>query len=232
MHLPNRKLTSVVIGLMLSCASAASAATLTTPLAGGNENDGVMFDITTGANALTLTSIGANIFGTASYQIYYTTGPINATITDPGVGSVTANPAAWTLLGTFNNVTGIGTLSSQPGGIVDFDITDLSLAANSTYGLYITQTVTNAGQGSGMRFTNAPIGSTVVSDSYLTISNSRGAAYAFNSISRNGRNFNGSLTYTIGAAVPEPATWGMMIMGFGMIGGAMRRRARNVSALA
>lgn len=32
-----------------------------------------------------------------------------------------------------------------------------------------------------------------------------------------------NLSYTIGA-VPEPATWAMMISGFGMIGGAMRRR--------
>ncbi len=28
------------------------------------------------------------------------------------------------------------------------------------------------------------------------------------------------------AAVPEPATWGMFILGFGLIGGAMRRRTR------
>lgn len=30
-------------------------------------------------------------------------------------------------------------------------------------------------------------------------------------------------------AVPEPATWGMMILGFGMIGGAVRRRNTKVS---
>lgn len=33
------------------------------------------------------------------------------------------------------------------------------------------------------------------------------------------------------AAVPEPATWAMMIAGFGMVGGAMRRRARNQKAV-
>lgn len=32
------------------------------------------------------------------------------------------------------------------------------------------------------------------------------------------------------AAVPEPATWGMMIAGFGFIGGAMRSRNRTVAA--
>ena len=29
------------------------------------------------------------------------------------------------------------------------------------------------------------------------------------------------------AAVPEPATWGLMIVGFGMVGAATRRRART-----
>ncbi len=34
-------------------------------------------------------------------------------------------------------------------------------------------------------------------------------------------------------AVPEPATWGMMLLGFGLVGSAMRRRtATRVSALA
>jgi hypothetical protein len=33
-------------------------------------------------------------------------------------------------------------------------------------------------------------------------------------------------TYAVGAAVPEPATWGLMILGFGMIGAAMRRRQK------
>lgn len=32
------------------------------------------------------------------------------------------------------------------------------------------------------------------------------------------------------AAVPEPATWGMMIFGFGMVGSALRRRRKSVTA--
>lgn len=30
-------------------------------------------------------------------------------------------------------------------------------------------------------------------------------------------------------AVPEPGTWGLMIVGFGIVGGAMRRRSTNVT---
>lgn len=41
--------------------------------------------------------------------------------------------------------------------------------------------------------------------------------------------------HTVGfnsAAVPEPATWGMLIFGFGMVGGALRRRAPMVATQA
>ena len=33
--------------------------------------------------------------------------------------------------------------------------------------------------------------------------------------------------FTVGSAVPEPATWAMMLIGFGGIGFSMRRRRRN-----
>ena len=41
--------------------------------------------------------------------------------------------------------------------------------------------------------------------------------------------FTGNATLTV-AAVPEPATWAMMLIGFGAMGVAMRRRARPVLA--
>ena len=44
-----------------------------------------------------------------------------------------------------------------------------------------------------------------------------------NGVSRGNGSYGGQLSFTPGA-VPEPATWGMMILGFGMVGGAMRRR--------
>uniref|UniRef100_UPI0035CA2869 PEPxxWA-CTERM sorting domain-containing protein n=1 Tax=uncultured Sphingomonas sp. TaxID=158754 RepID=UPI0035CA2869 len=42
----------------------------------------------------------------------------------------------------------------------------------------------------------------------------------------NGSTFTGQ---AFAPAVPEPATWGMMILGFGLIGGALRRRKSTVS---
>lgn len=41
----------------------------------------------------------------------------------------------------------------------------------------------------------------------------------------NSGNFNGTANLT---AVPEPATWGLMLLGFGAMGGMLRTRSRKV----
>jgi hypothetical protein len=38
-----------------------------------------------------------------------------------------------------------------------------------------------------------------------------------------------SANFSITSAVPEPGTWGMMLIGFGAVGYGMRRRRRNVA---
>jgi hypothetical protein len=49
--------------------------------------------------------------------------------------------------------------------------------------------------------------------------------YSLNFTGGNGSNFNGTANLT---AVPEPATWGLMLLGFGAMGGMLRTRARKV----
>lgn len=53
-------------------------------------------------------------------------------------------------------------------------------------------------------------------------------------IDKNGNYFNDStgINFSVTAAVPEPATWAMMILGFGVVGGTMRRRSSAKAALA
>jgi hypothetical protein len=41
--------------------------------------------------------------------------------------------------------------------------------------------------------------------------------------------YGGNLTFTPNSAVPEPATWAMMLMGFGAIGFGMRRRRKETA---
>ena len=47
-----------------------------------------------------------------------------------------------------------------------------------------------------------------------------------------GYQFNGTLTALNATPVPEPASWALMIAGFGAIGGLRRRRVRRASLLA
>jgi hypothetical protein len=37
---------------------------------------------------------------------------------------------------------------------------------------------------------------------------------------------------TLGLGLPEPATWAMMLLGFGAIGASLRRRRRRIAAAA
>ena len=41
--------------------------------------------------------------------------------------------------------------------------------------------------------------------------------------------FNGTITYDLSGGVPEPATWALLILGFGAVGGAMRRRSSTIA---
>ena len=44
-----------------------------------------------------------------------------------------------------------------------------------------------------------------------------------------GATYSGTINYRLTGAVPEPATWALMILGFGAVGAAMRRRKTNVT---
>jgi len=49
--------------------------------------------------------------------------------------------------------------------------------------------------------------------------------------SRGNGSYGGNLTFTPAAAVPEPATWAMMILGFGFVGFMMRSSRQKTSAV-
>lgn len=42
--------------------------------------------------------------------------------------------------------------------------------------------------------------------------------------------FGGNVAFTAASAVPEPGTWLMMLVGFGLLGGALRRKKQTVGA--
>ena len=50
-----------------------------------------------------------------------------------------------------------------------------------------------------------------------------------NGLSRGNGSYSGTIAFLSTAAVPEPATWAMMLGGFGLVGGAMRSARRRKS---
>ena len=55
-------------------------------------------------------------------------------------------------------------------------------------------------------------------------------ALAINGNNSGAGSLGGSITIRQATAVPEPATWAMMLIGFGAVGFAMRRRQKPVLA--
>ena len=77
-------------------------------------------------------------------------------------------------------------------------------------------------------------GGTFITEGGISLRDSRSFAadqFYFNRLDAlNDREYSIMASATGGATVPEPATWAMMIGGFGLVGGGMRRRRRNVHA--
>jgi hypothetical protein len=203
----------LLVTATIAAAAPAAATTLQTPMFGGNGQDGIMFDILVGGSALTLESIGINANGgTFDFAFYTIAG---------GVGGNANNAAAWTLRDSFTSVTTAG-----DGNFTILDITDLGLSAGATYGLYITAI------NGGVNYTDGNfVGEVIASNADLAILSGYGKGYPF-ADTFSPRNFNGSLTYSTGlpGGVPEPASWAMMIGGFGLVGTSLRRRRASFSA--
>lgn len=88
----------------------------------------------------------------------------------------------------------------------------------ATFGNYFTTGPTFV-DGSGIRF------NTTTTSNISLFYDANQQSYRVNAINL-GRSSLVNATSARVAAVPEPATWGMMLIGFGVIGAAMRRRRR------
>lgn len=210
MSFANRLLPLAVFAASL--AAPAAAITLSTPLAGGNGQAGIMFDLVAGSQALTITGGAISLdFGTHSVQIYTRPGTVVGNLTSTG----------WTLIGTAT-----GLIGNDVGSQTFLDFPDFTMAAGSTTGIYF-----NAVSGSPVNYTNGSVvGGIVASDANLSILSGFGRGSNFGT-DFSPRNFNGSITYTLGTgAVPEPASWALLIAGFGLTGAVARRRRTAVSA--
>ncbi|WP_180907487.1 choice-of-anchor D domain-containing protein, partial [Flavobacterium salmonis] len=159
-----KKLYIFLLLLLSSFQIQAQCLSLATPYNSDNSNKGVMFNITTGATPITISSFDMNMIGysTGLFEIYYKSG------TYVGYES---NSGAWTLAGSAT-VTALGTNNQTPIPIV----LDIAIPANSTFAFYITNN--DPGIPAGVRYTNGTP-TTIATDSYISIVGGVGKAYPF-----------------------------------------------------
>ncbi|MDT8413606.1 MAG: T9SS type A sorting domain-containing protein [Vicingaceae bacterium] len=157
---------------------------LNAPVAGGNNFDGNMFDITANTDVIIETfavTVGTN----ATIEIYARAGSF--------VGNNT-NSAGWTLVGTGNVVgAGVGNPVEVPVDIA------YAMSSGSTHAFYVTA---NAA-GTTFSYTNGTaVGNTWASNADLVLKEGNGGEYPFN-VTFSPRNFNGNVIYCLPTGINE-----------------------------
>ncbi len=173
--------TGATTGMISATTTSNAAGSLFTTSAGGNGcGGGAMFNITTNANSVNLTSLDIipNVNGAQTVEVFYKTGTYLGSETTAG---------AWTSLGTYPVTTTTGTP-------VNINITDLLIPASSLYAIYVNY---------GAQYTTIT-GATNYTNADMTITTGAGLCSLFGGVNAN-RGFNGTVNYTI--PMPSSATW-------------------------
>lgn len=154
------------------------------------------------------------------------TSPVTATIGNtPQVGGTVAAPASFSDSFLFTigppggALIGTGSGSIITSTSLQFSATDLDLTSVIVNGVALTISRTGGGMIESSGTSNVNIFSGQLNNITIT------------GLSRGLGSYGGNLTFIPTAAVPEPGTWAMMLVGFGAIGFSMRRRRRVTASL-
>ena len=172
-----------ILALVLITSVLSAQSPLTTTYAGGNGQSGNMFDIKA-LNTLTVDSFNVNLdAGTWNLEVY--TLPANTQY----LADVN-NPAAWTLIASYNNVisNGPNVATPLPCGL------NVTVNAGDFQAFYVT--VTN---GTSINYTNGTTtGALFTSNADMEFYEGSGLAYPFTA-NFNPRVWNGDINYTLGS---------------------------------
>ena len=141
-------------------------------------------------------------------------GPIAATFGNAGV---TAANTSTTLQDIFQFIipqNGVGSGSVTTGTTLAFSANDTDLLSVLVNGTPATKTLSNGGLTETYSISGVPI--TAGATNQIVV----------NYLSRGVFSYGGNATFNPVAAVPEPATWAMMLVGLAGIGYALRRKRR------
>jgi hypothetical protein len=185
----------IPVALLLLCALAglasAQCGTVATSLAGGNGQNGTMFNIVNiSASPIVVTGFDQSWFttGSSDMEIYTKTGTWSG---------FEANAAAWTLVGSAAAVAHPVTLTYVPVPIA----VAVPIGAGATQAFYITTTL--IGTGNTVAYTTGVnhIGMVIGTDGTLNVLGGPGKAYPFGAsfgLPTAGRIWNGRVTYSCG----------------------------------
>ena len=167
----------------------------------------------------TPTSTASLITGTSN--LTFTSGTFNVTDSG-GIAPIGSGIPPTDTLGFFSLTGGTGTTAiSSPFTLLVNFTSPGSVAGNGTYFAAVSGSVTDGTAGGvDIDFDNTP---------HLFTSAAGPFTLAVRDLSVTNGGLNTPITGTI-RAVPEPATWAMMLLGFAGIGFAMRRRRQPVLA--
>jgi hypothetical protein len=164
----------------------------------------------TSAHAATIVHVGT--FPPLNPHFFLTSGtPTSSTITANFGATIAGKSTSFDDIFQFTipqDGTGSGSLSTSFSSLKDkLTITDVLING-------VAQTLTSTGSGQSLTVSGIPIHNGVLNEIEV-----KGITSAFNVAAT----FAGTATFT-SAAIPEPASWTLMIGGFGLLGAAMRRR--------
>ena len=192
-------ITSLILAVS-SVFSIANANLITTSFAGGNSNEGAMFDLSVLSSDINVTGVDLNFddIGSTTIEVYTRIG---------GYAGFESDPSAWTLMSSIV----VGTTNSM-GSATFLDLTDFELLAGTTYGMYFYSTNHSV----DVAYTD---GSNTFTNDDVSISTGVGINEFHNGVF-NSRTWNGSIYYDVNE-VPEPST--LAIFALALMGFASRR---------
>ena len=211
-----RKASLALIGaLSLGLGSAAGATITITTDQQDEQGDNILFGPTVGATS------GTSVFGETQDGFGITFSSTQLLIADGGQATIAAQA------GDLTN------LMIAPTDAAGFEFIEFNLSNAGNGGTATGVTITGTDQ-NGQEFSQFFDRLTGGANMFLAVSD--GSQYITNlTITATGGGFSQVSQVRVGdavAAVPEPATWGMMLMGFSVAGYSMRRRRRQDTALA
>jgi|GEM_PF-5903591 len=166
------------------------------------------------AIALSPSAIAATFVpGDPEFQVSgdITSGPVSASIGNVGIE---AGDFTDSFVFRIDQV-GWGSGSLSTGTSVLGDATDVDIFSVMVNGMLAEKTISDDGLSEFFNISNVPIAFGELNEIVVT------------GFSRGNGSYGGNATFTP-SAIPEPASWAMLIMGFGMIGMGLRYKSRPV----